>query len=81
MAQADTKGKHGLFSHEQHVHLHTENTGMKLQTAFDEDVMENNHMLVMLWYFSVISDWIFPQYFFFISGAKSKNNVRGYIAI
>ena len=23
---------------------------------------------------------IFPQYFFIISGAKSKNNLRGYIA-
>ena len=30
--QVDTTGKHGLFLHEQVVHLHTENTQMKLQT-------------------------------------------------
>ena len=47
--------------------------------AFDEDIMENNYMFVMLWNLSVISHWIFLQYFF-ISGAKSKNNLRGYIA-
>ena len=31
-AQVDTNGKHGLFLHKQHVHLHTENTQTKLQT-------------------------------------------------
>ena len=32
MAQVDTNGKHGLFLHEQLIHLHTENTQTKLQT-------------------------------------------------
>ena len=32
MAKVDTNGKHCLFLHEQLVHLHTENTKMKLQT-------------------------------------------------
>ena len=50
MAQVDTNGKHGLFLHEQLVHLHTEITQAKLQTAFDEDIMENNYMyIVVLW--------------------------------
>ena len=30
---------------------------------------------------SLLGDlWLFPQCFFFISGAKSKNNFRGYVA-
>ena len=73
MAQIDTNGKHRPFLHEQLVHLHTENTRVNLQTAFDEDVMENNCMFVVLLNLSIISHWIFPQ-FFFISGAKFKNN-------
>ena len=32
MAQADTNGKHGLFLHEQLIHLHTKNTQTKFQT-------------------------------------------------
>ena len=32
--------------------------------AFDEDIMENNFMFVMLLNLSVFSHWIFPQYFF-----------------
>ena len=51
--------------------------------AFDKDIIENNYMFVMLWNLTVISHWIFPQYFFFfflISGAKSKNNLRRYVA-
>ena len=32
MAHADTNGKHGLFLHEQFIHLHNENTQTKLQT-------------------------------------------------
>ena len=32
MAQVDTNGKHSLFLHEHLVHLHAENTQMKLQT-------------------------------------------------
>ena len=41
--------------------------------------MENNYVFVMLWNLSVISHRVFPQYFFFffISGAKSKNNLEG----
>ena len=41
--------------------------------------MENDYMFVMLWNLSVTSDLIFPQCFL-ISGAKSKNNKRGYVA-
>ena len=39
-------------------------------------------MFVMLWNLSVIYYLIFLQcfFFFFISGAKSKNNLRGYVA-
>ena len=49
--------------------------------ASDEEIMENNYMFVVLWNSSVISHWVFPQcFFFFISGAKSKNNLRGYVA-
>ena len=32
MAQVDTNRKHGLFLHEQLVHLYTENIHTKLQT-------------------------------------------------
>ena len=32
--------------------------------AFDEDIMENKYMFVMLWNLSVSSHWIFPQYCF-----------------
>ena len=31
----------------------------------DKDIMENNYVFVMLWNLSVISHWIFPQFFFF----------------
>ena len=79
MAQDDTNGKHGLFLHEQLSHLYTENTQMKLQTVFDED-MENKYMFVMLWNLCIISHWIFPQCSFFVSGTESKNNSRGYVA-
>ena len=41
MAQVDTNGKHGLFLHEQLVHLYTENTQAS-NIAFDENIMENN---------------------------------------
>ena len=47
----------------------------KLQTASDENIMENNIMFVMLWNLSVISHIISPRCFFFISGGKSKNNI------
>ena len=48
--------------------------------AFDEDIMENNYMFLMLWNLRLISHWIFPQCFFFISSAKSKINLKGYEA-
>ena len=64
MANADINGKHGPFLHEKFIHLHTENTQTKLRTAFDDDIMENNYMFVILWNLSVISHWIFPQYLF-----------------
>ena len=81
-SQVDPNGKHDLFLHEQLGHLHTEYTQTKLQSniAFDEDIMENYYMFVMLWNLSVISHLIFPQCFFLFLGAKSKNNLRGYVA-
>ena len=69
------------FSHEQLTYSHIWNTHRKVSyIASDEDIVENNYMLVILWSLSVIIHLIFPQCFFFISGAKSKNNLRGYIA-
>ena len=66
MAQVKTNRKQGLFLHELLVHLHTENTQTKLQTKRSmEDIMENDYMFVMLCNLSVISQWIFPQCFFF----------------
>ena len=66
--------KHILL-HEQLAHLHTRNTHKKVSNiASDEDIMENNNMFVILWNLSIISHLIFPQSFFFISGAKSENN-------
>ena len=80
MAQADTDRNHGLFLYEQLAHLHTGDTQKKVSNiGSDEDTTENNYMFVMLWNLSIISDLIFPQCFFFISGAKSKNNLRGYV--
>ena len=78
MAQVDTDGNHGLFLHEQLDHLYTGNTQKKVSNiASDEDIME---MFVTLWNLSIISHLIFPQCFFFISGPKSKNNLRSYVA-
>ena len=58
--------KDALFLHEQLAHLHAENIQTKLQTGeASEDIMENNYMFVMLWNLRVISQWIFPQSFFF----------------
>ena len=74
-----TNRKHGLFLYEQLAHLHTGNTQKKVSNiASDEDIMENTYMFVILWNLIVISHLIFPD-FFFISGAKSKNNLRGYV--
>ena len=79
--QMDTDGNHGLFLHEQLAHLHTGDTEKKvINIASDEPIMENNYMFVMLWNLSVINHLIFPQCFFFISGSKSNNNLRGYVA-
>ena len=83
MVQVDADGDHGLFLHEQLVHLHTTNTQKKVSNIVsDEDIMENNYMymFVILWNLRAISHWIFPHCFFFISGTKSKNNLRGYMA-
>ena len=56
-------------------------TDEALNIVSDEDIMENNQMFVMLWNLAAISHLIFPQCFFFpISGAKSKNNLRGHVA-
>ena len=47
------------------AHLHTGNTQKKVQNIeFDEDIMENIYMFVMLWNLSVISHLIFPHCFF-----------------
>ena len=81
MAQINNDGNHYLFLDEQLAHLHTGNTQKKFSNiASDEEIMENNYIFVMLWNLSVISHMIFQQCFCFISGAKSKNNLRGYIA-
>ena len=64
MAHVNTNAKHGLFSHVQLIHLHTENTDEASTIAFDEDIMKNNYMFVMSWNLSVIIHWIFPQYCF-----------------
>ena len=37
-------------------------------------------MFVILWNLSVISLMDIPTMFIFISSAKSKNNLRGYVA-
>ena len=59
--------------------LNTGNTLKKVSNiASDEDIMENNYMFVMLWNLSIISHLIFLQcFFFFISGTKSINSLRG----
>ena len=76
MAKVDTNGKQGLFLHEQLVHLHTQKyTDEASNIAFDDDSMESNYMLAMLWNLSVISHWIFSQCFGFFGGAKSKKNL------
>ena len=81
MAQVESDGNHSLFLHGQLAHLHTGKSQKKVSTiASDEDIMENKYMFVMLWNLSVISHLIFPQCHLFISGAKSKNNLRGYVA-
>ena len=46
--QVDTDKNHGLFLHEQLVHLHTGNTQKKVSNvASDEDIMENNYMFML----------------------------------
>ena len=69
----DIDGNHGLFLHEQLAHLHTGNTQKKVSNiAFDEDIMENNYMFVILWNLSVISLVIFPQSFFLFLAQNLK---------
>ena len=74
MAQVHTDGKHSLFLHEQLAHSHWKYTDEGSNIAFNEDIMENNYMFVMIWNLSVFSHWIFPQCFFFISGAISTQS-------
>ena len=76
----DTDGNHGLCQHEQLAHLYTGYTQKRVSNiASDEGIMEN-YKFVMLLSLSIISHLIFPQCFFFlISGAKSKSNLRGYV--
>ena len=79
--QGRHRGNHGLFLHEQLAHLNTGNTQKKVSNIpSDEDIMENNYLFGMLWNLSVIGHWIFRNCFFVISGAKSKDNLRGYVA-
>ena len=67
MAQVDKDGNHGLFLHEQLAPLHiTGNTKKNVSNiASDEDILEINHMFVMLWNSSIISHLIFLQCFFY----------------
>ena len=45
---------------------HQQETDKASNIAFDEDIMENNYMFVMmLRNLSVISHWVFPQFFFY----------------
>ena len=81
MVQVNTDGKHDLFLREQLPFTYWKYTDEASNIASDEDIIENNYMFVMLRNLSVIIHWIFPQcLFFFISGAKSKNNLGGYVA-
>ena len=65
MAQVDTDGNLGLYVNEQLAHLHTGNTQKKVSNkAFDEDIMEDNYIFVMLWNLSEISYLVFPKCFF-----------------
>ena len=80
MAQVDSDWNHDLFLDEQLAHLHTGNTRKKVSNiATNKDIMENNYMVVMLLNLSIIIHLIFRNAFF-ISGAKSKDNLSGYIA-
>ena len=79
MAHVATNAKHGLFLHEQLIYVHTEKYTDEASTiAFDEDIMENNYMFVME--FKLYKSLDIPTILFFISGAKSKNNLIGYVA-
>ena len=54
-----------LWLYEQLAHLHVRNTQKKVSNiASDEDIMENNYMIVMLWNLSITSHLIFQQCFF-----------------
>ena len=71
----DKDGNHSLLLHEQLAHLPTGNTQKKVSNIASDEDMENNYMF-MLWNLSVIS----PTMLISISGAKSKNNLRGHVA-
>ena len=73
-------GKHGsIFTRAARSFTYWKYTDEASNIASDEDMMENC-MFVMLSNLSVISFSLFPQCLFFIFGAKSKNNLRGYVA-
>ena len=76
----DTEGKHGLFYMSILLIYLLEIHSQSFKIASDEDIIENNHMFVMLLNLSVTSYLIFPPCRFFISGAKSKHDLRGYVA-
>ena len=48
-------------------------TDEALNIVFDEDIMENNYIFVVLWNLSVISHWIIPEYFFFFFLFRAPN--------
>ena len=73
-----TDGKRVLFLDEQ-IAGNTGNKDKASNIVSDEDIMENNNMFVILSNLSAVSRLIFPQCFFSISGANSKNNLRGYV--
>ena len=82
MAQVDTGWKRSIFTWTARSFTQWKYTDEASNIVFDENIMKNNYMFVLLWNLSAISHWIFPQcfFFFFILGAKSKNNLRGYVA-
>ena len=80
MAQVNTNRKHGLFLHEQLIHLHTENTQMKLQTYSSMKILWKMITCLLRYGITSLVTGYSHNAFFFISGAKYKNNLRGYIA-
>ena len=81
MARVDTNGEHGLFLHEQLIHLHTKNTQTKLQIYRSMKILRK--IITCLLCYGIQASLVTGyslNFFFFFSGAKSKNNLRGYVA-